>query len=63
MRYKTVKTEDKIQLVILTMTVESDEELNMNRPDGETMMQLMLPTCPVHCSMYFLVTASYMCMF
>jgi len=33
---------------MLTMTVESDEELNMKRPDDETIMQLMMPTCPVH---------------
>jgi len=31
---------------MLTMTVESVEELNMNRPDGETMTQLIIPTCP-----------------
>ena len=42
------KSLDKIQLAMLTKIVESDEELNMNRPDGETIMQLIMPTCPVH---------------
>jgi len=48
---------------MLTMTVESVEELNMNRPDGETMTQLIIPTCPAQWSTYCSVLASYMCIF